>query len=186
MARRGVPGAGAAIGAVQRADRLLHRGHLRARVIVPAVCLLALTPVLAPALATSSVAVALPLLMVGAFLLGAPNPPLDAARLDIMPPRLWGRAEGVRTALRSAGEATAPLVFGYVSQYVSAALSTPSCSSSSRCSSPACSPWPDCAPIRATWPPPPRPVGPSATAWPAATAREAARRRKPTPPHGAH
>jgi hypothetical protein len=29
-----------------------------------------------------------------------------------------GRAEGVRTALRSLGEAAAPLLFGYVSQYV--------------------------------------------------------------------
>jgi predicted MFS family arabinose efflux permease len=100
------------------ADRLLRRGHIRARVLVPAVCLLALTPVLAPAIATQTVAIALPLLLLGAFLLGAPNPPLDAARLDIMHPRLWGRAEGVRTALRSLGEAAAPLLFGYVSQYV--------------------------------------------------------------------
>jgi sugar phosphate permease len=87
-------------------------------VLVPAVCLLALPVVLAPAIATSSVAVALPLLLVGAFLLGAPNPPLDAARLDIMHPRLWGRAEGVRTVLRSLGESAAPLLFGYVLQYV--------------------------------------------------------------------
>ncbi len=50
--------------------------------------------------------------------LGAPNPALDAARLDIMPPGLWGRAEAVRTVLRSGGEAAAPLLFGYVSQYV--------------------------------------------------------------------
>jgi predicted MFS family arabinose efflux permease len=100
------------------ADRLLRRGHIRARVLVPAVCMLALTPVLAPALATTSVAIALPLLILGAFLLGAPNPPLDAARLDIMHPRLWGRAEAVRTVLRSLLEAGAPVMFGYVSQYV--------------------------------------------------------------------
>jgi hypothetical protein len=85
---------------------------------LPALCLLALPLLLGPAIATPSVAVALPLLILGAFLLGAPNPPLDAARLDIMHPRLWGRAEGVRTALRSAGEAAAPLLFGYISQYV--------------------------------------------------------------------
>ena len=116
-----VLGAGALAGVYtggRFADRLLRRGHIRARVLVPAVCLLALTPVLAPAIITTSVAIALPLLTVGAFLLGAPNPPLDAARLDIMHPRLWGRAEGVRTALRSLGEAAAPLLFGYVSQYV--------------------------------------------------------------------
>ncbi len=100
------------------ADRRLRQGHIRARVLIPAVCLLALAPVLAPAIATTSLAIALPLLLVGGFLLGAVNPPLDAARLDIIHPRLWGRAEGVRTVLRSLGEASAPLLFGYVSQYV--------------------------------------------------------------------
>jgi MFS family permease len=100
------------------ADRQLNHGHIRARVMVPAICLLTLAPVLAPAIATRSIAIALPLLTLGAFLLGAPNPPLDAARLDIIHPRLWGRAEGVRTFLRSLGESAAPLVFGYVSQYV--------------------------------------------------------------------
>ena len=100
------------------ADGLLQRGHLRARVIVPAVSLFALLPALAGALVVQSIAVALPLLVISAFLLGAPNPALDAARLDIMPPALWGRAEAVRTALRSLLEAAAPLLFGYVSQYV--------------------------------------------------------------------
>jgi MFS transporter len=99
-------------------DRLLRRGHSRARIIVPAACLLALVPVMAPAIATTSIALALPLFVVGAFLLGAPNPPMDAARLDIVHPRLWGRAEGVRTVLRMLGEAGTPLIFGYVSQYV--------------------------------------------------------------------
>ncbi|HEU5389449.1 MAG TPA: MFS transporter [Streptosporangiaceae bacterium] len=116
-----VIGAGAVAGVFtggRVADGLLRRAHVRARVLVPAVCLLALPLVLAPAIATTSVAVALPLLILGAFLLGAPNPPLDAARLDIMHPRLWGRAEAVRTVLRSVGEAAAPLAFGYVSQYI--------------------------------------------------------------------
>jgi len=116
-----VIGAGAVAGVLtggRVADGLLRRGHVRARVLVPAVCLLALPLVLAPAIATAAVAVALPLLIGGAFLLGAPNPPLDAARLDIIHPRLWGRAEAVRTVLRSTCEAAAPLAFGYVSQYV--------------------------------------------------------------------
>ncbi|HEX5297505.1 MAG TPA: MFS transporter [Streptosporangiaceae bacterium] len=116
-----VIGAGAVAGVFtggRVADGLLRRGHVRARILVPTVCLLALPLVLAPAIATTAVAVALPLLILGAFLLGAPNPPLDAARLDIMHPRLWGRAEAVRTVLRSVGEAAAPLAFGYVSQYI--------------------------------------------------------------------
>jgi sugar phosphate permease len=39
---------------------------------------------------------------------------LEAARLDIVPAGLWGRAEGVRTVLRLVGEAAAPLLFGIV------------------------------------------------------------------------
>ena len=43
---------------------------------------------------------------------------VDAARLDIMVPLLWGRAAGVRTALRTGAQALAPLLFGAVSDYV--------------------------------------------------------------------
>jgi MFS family permease len=50
--------------------------------------------------------------------MGATNPPLDAARLDVMPPQLWGRAEGVRTVLQAAAQAAAPLLFGYVADNV--------------------------------------------------------------------
>jgi predicted MFS family arabinose efflux permease len=100
------------------ADRLLGRGWINARVLVPAVSLLAITVVFAPGVATTSLAVALPLLTLGAALLGAANPPLDAARLDIIHPALWGRAEGIRTVLRTLGEAAAPVLFGLVSQTV--------------------------------------------------------------------
>lgn len=100
------------------ADRLLNSGWINARVLVPAVSLLAIPVVFAPGVATTSVAVALPLLTLGAGLLGAANPPLDAARLDIIHPALWGRAEAVRTVLRTLGEAAAPVLFGLVSQSV--------------------------------------------------------------------
>ena len=63
-------------------------------------------------------ATAVPYLVAAAFFLGAQNPPLDAARLDIMPPLLWGRAEAVRTMLRSLAMALAPLLFGAVSDHV--------------------------------------------------------------------
>jgi MFS family permease len=79
------------------------------------VALLAITVFLAPGIVTTSLFVALPLLTVGAGLLGAANPPLDAARLDIIHPALWGRAEGVRTLLRTLGEAAAPALFGLTS-----------------------------------------------------------------------
>jgi predicted MFS family arabinose efflux permease len=100
------------------ADRLLSRGYLNARVLIPAVALLTITVFLAPGIVTTSLFLALPLLTVGAGLLGAANPPLDAARLDIIHPALWGRAEGIRTLLRTLGEAAAPALFGLSSETI--------------------------------------------------------------------
>ncbi len=100
------------------ADRLLARGYLGSRVLLPAVSLLGVGVVFAPGIVTTSIGVALPLLALGAALLGAANPPLDAGRLDIIHPALWGRAEGVRTMLRSLGQAAAPTLFGWVSVQV--------------------------------------------------------------------
>ena len=71
-----------------------------------------------PAILTSGAVTAVPYLVAAAFFLGAQNPPLDAARLDIMPPLLWGRAEAVRTMLRSLAMALAPLLFGAVSDHI--------------------------------------------------------------------
>jgi len=105
--------AGGALG-----DRLLRRGRLSGRIYV-AIGAAVLTPVLfGPALFTHSAGGALPYLIGGVFVLSAQNPPLDAARLDIMPPLLWGRAESVRTLLRSVAQALAPLLFGAVSDHV--------------------------------------------------------------------
>lgn len=100
------------------ADRLLGRGQINARVAVPAVALFAVVAVFAPAVATTSIGLALPLLTLGAGLLSAANPPLDAARLDIIHPALWGRAEGVRTVLRTLAQAASPLLFGWMSERV--------------------------------------------------------------------
>jgi MFS family permease len=61
---------------------------------------------------------AVPYLIFAVLFLSAQNPPLDAARLDIMPPYLWGRAEAVRTFLRGIAQALAPLLFGAVSDHV--------------------------------------------------------------------
>lgn len=62
-----------------------------------------------------------PLLVLAGASLAAPNPPLDAARLDIMPSLLWGRAEGVRTLLRQTAQGAAPLLFGLVADAFSGA-----------------------------------------------------------------
>ncbi|WP_329140797.1 MFS transporter [Streptomyces sp. NBC_00670] len=116
-----VIGAGILAGLVAGArlpDVALRHGHAGGRVLVPAVALLAAAPVFAPGILTSSALLAVPLLAVGAGLLAAANPPLDAARLDIVPPGLWGRSEAARTLTRSAAETTAPLLFGFLSSDV--------------------------------------------------------------------
>src|SRR5690348_10645918 len=105
--------AGGALG-----DYLLKRGVLNARIWTPAVAAGATALLFVPAIFTRGAVTAVPYLVAAAFFLGAQNPPLDAARLDIMPPLLWGRAEAVRTLLRSLAMALAPLLFGAVSDHV--------------------------------------------------------------------
>jgi MFS family permease len=93
-------------------DALLRRGVVTARVSVPAICYLGAAALLIPGLVAGSLTPALWFDVAGAALLSAANPGLDAARLDIMPARLWGRAESARTLLRSLAQALAPLAFG--------------------------------------------------------------------------
>jgi MFS family permease len=105
--------AGGAIG-----DALLRRGYLNGRIIVSAIAAAGAVVLFIPAIFTHSALSALPYLIFAALAISAQNPPLDAARLDIMVPLLWGRAEGVRTFLRTTAQALAPLLFGAVSDYV--------------------------------------------------------------------
>jgi MFS family permease len=105
--------AGGALG-----DYLLKRGVLSARILTPAWAAVGTTILFIPAIFTRQAVTAVPYLVAAAFFLASQNPPLDAARLDIMPPLLWGRAEAVRTLLRSLAIALAPLLFGAVSDYV--------------------------------------------------------------------
>lgn len=99
-------------------DRLLRRGYLNGRVYVAAVSASLCVVLFVPALLMRSATGALVYIVFAAMALSAQNPPLDAARLDVMVPLLWGRAEGVRTFLRTAAQALAPLLFGAVSDYV--------------------------------------------------------------------
>lgn len=96
------------------ADWRMASGHARARVSVGAGCYLLAVALLVPAFITTALALALPLFVIGAAAITAANPPLDAARLDVVPDFVWGRAEGVRTAMRQAATAAAPVGFGLV------------------------------------------------------------------------
>jgi MFS family permease len=113
-----VIGAGAVVGVLVAgplSDMMLRRGHLDARITVAAIAATATTVLFLPALITHSILAALPYVVLAGATLAAQNPPIDAARLDIMPSWLWGRAEGIRTFLRTAAQALAPVLFGAVS-----------------------------------------------------------------------
>ena len=99
-------------------DMLLARGVLGARVYVPAICYIGAVALLIPGLVSSSLPPAIGFDVAGAAILAASNPGLDAARLDIMPARLWGRAESARSFLRSFAQALAPIAFGGVSDLI--------------------------------------------------------------------
>ena len=116
-----VIGAGAILGVLAGGflgDALVRRGHVNGRILVSALTATAATILFFPAIFSRAASSALLYLTAAAFMLSAQNPPLDAARLDIMPPQLWGRAEAIRTLLRSLAQALAPLLFGAVSDYV--------------------------------------------------------------------
>lgn len=100
------------------ADRLLARGHLNARIVVGGASYLIAAALLLPALLSRRLTLGLPLLILAGAAFAARDPALDAARLDIMHHRLWGRAEAVRTLLRRVMVASAPLVFGFVADRV--------------------------------------------------------------------
>lgn len=95
-------------------DRLESKKHPAGRIAVAAAAMEVTTLLFAPALAVTTALFAVPLLLVAAGAWGAVSAPVDAARLSVMPPRLWGRAEGIRSVIRQGAEAAAPALFGLV------------------------------------------------------------------------
>lgn len=114
-------GAGAVAGVLTGGalgDSLLRRRYLNGRIMVSALAAALATVLFVPALLTRSLVTALPYVTFAAFALSAQRAPMDAARLDIMPAPLWGRAEGIRSLLRTGAQALAPLLFGAMSDFV--------------------------------------------------------------------
>ncbi|HUC14765.1 MAG TPA: hypothetical protein VMS00_09970, partial [Acidimicrobiales bacterium] len=111
-------GVGAALGTLvggRLVDRLIRGGKIDARITVSAVAFFGAAVLFLPGLLSAVLLVSIPLYALAAACLTAPNPALDAARLDVVPSRLWGRGEAVRTFSELVLEAFAPLIFGYVS-----------------------------------------------------------------------
>ncbi|HST26236.1 MAG TPA: MFS transporter [Gaiellaceae bacterium] len=116
-----VIGIGAVLGVIgggMLGDRLVRRRVLNGRIVTASFAALLTTIFFVPALFSRSAGSAVPYLLLAVLFLSAQNPPLDAARLDIIPAGLWGRAEAIRTLLRALAQALAPLLFGAVSDYV--------------------------------------------------------------------
>lgn len=97
-------------------DRLLARGFISARIVVPGAVLLLAVILFAPAIWTTNAILGVALMTLGTASLAAANPPIDAARLDVVPAGLWGRGEAGRMALRGILEGGAPLLFGALSE----------------------------------------------------------------------
>jgi predicted MFS family arabinose efflux permease len=119
-----VIGSGSLIGVFaggMAADRLRAAGRGAARITVAAGAYVGCAVLFVPGLLAPSLLMAAPVLFAAAGVLEAAKAPGDAARLDIMPPRLWGRAEGVRTLLRTLAQAAAPTAFGLLADSLGAA-----------------------------------------------------------------
>jgi MFS family permease len=98
-------GLGAAVGVVSGgfvADRLLRRGIINARIYVVVVSSIIATVIFVPAFASPSLAVTLPLFLVGGVFLTLPIAPADAMMTDVVVAPLRGRAAGLRSIVRSA------------------------------------------------------------------------------------
>jgi predicted MFS family arabinose efflux permease len=100
------------------AERLLRKGKADARIVVAAMALALSVPILGLAIWVSSALLGIALMTIGAGVLSAAVAPIDAARLDIVHPRMWGRGEAGRMALRSTFEGGAPLLFGALSEWL--------------------------------------------------------------------
>lgn len=91
---------------------MLRRGFLTVRIWIPACCYLGAAVLLFLGIIETHFTPAVWFDVAGMALISAANPPLDAARLDIMPAGLWGRAESTRTFLRSVTQAIAAVACG--------------------------------------------------------------------------
>jgi MFS family permease len=97
------------------ADRMVAKGRVAARISVGAGAYFLAVAGLVPAMLLPKLGMAAPFMFIAAGGLGGAFPPVDAARLDVMHSRLWGRAEGVRSTIVYLAQAVSPPLFGWLS-----------------------------------------------------------------------
>ncbi len=106
-------------------DRWIGAGRIAARPLLAGIACLVAFAVAVPGILIPTFLIGWPLLLIGSAMIGAANPPLDAARLDVVHSRLWGRAESVRTFVQTLLKSAAPLLFGWLSTVLSPAGADP-------------------------------------------------------------
>ena len=119
----GAVGSGAILGVLsggRLADWLIRRGRTSARLEVPAVAFGLAAILLIPAILSGTLPVAAGFFFFAAAALGAVNPPMNAARLDVVHFNVWGRAESVRSLLRTGLQGAGPISFGALSDLLRA------------------------------------------------------------------
>lgn len=114
-------GLGAVIGVLtggRLGDGLMAAGHIRGRILIGIAGYGLATVLFIPAFSSTVLVMSLPLFFCASAALGLLNPPLDAARLDVIHHRMWGRSEAVRTFGMLAATAAAPLTYGFLSEAI--------------------------------------------------------------------
>ncbi|HEY6031784.1 MAG TPA: MFS transporter, partial [Gaiellaceae bacterium] len=116
-----VVGLGALVGMLaggRIGDALIRSGRPNGRLVVASYSYIVAAVAFVPTLFLDNLALGLPAAVLAAAALVAPTAPLDAVRLDVVHPQLWGRAEATRNVLQIAADAAAPLAFGLLSDHV--------------------------------------------------------------------
>lgn len=96
-------------------ESMVKRGQPGRRIWLSAWSSVLTLVVIVPAFASGSLIVAVPFFLATGFLIGVPMAPLEAVAIDIVVPQLRGRASAVRAVLRVGVTASAPAVFGLLS-----------------------------------------------------------------------
>jgi len=91
-------------------DRYLRRGYINARVYVVAISSIAATAVLLPAFISTTLAITVPLFFLGGVFLTLPVAPAEALTSDVVVAQLRGRANAVRSIVRTVSNAGPPIV----------------------------------------------------------------------------
>jgi predicted MFS family arabinose efflux permease len=115
LAAAGIGGVAGTLYGGRLADSLVRKGVADARPMVAGIAFVCAAFAFLPGLISGNILLSLPFFAIAAGFVAAPDPPLDAARLDVVPSRLWGQAEAVRTFARNILQSFAPLLFGFIS-----------------------------------------------------------------------